>query len=76
MPVTIEGQTYFRTSEVCQLTGISKSTLFRWLKQGFISTPTSRDWRMWRLFEDSQLQEIKARTGLIISTEENRKTVP
>ena len=71
MPVTIEGQTYFRTGEVCRLTGISRSTLFRWLKQGLVSNPTNRDWRQWRLFEASQVHEIKARTGLIISTKEN-----
>jgi excisionase family DNA binding protein len=71
MPVTIEGQTYFRTGEVCRLTGISRSTLFRWLKQGLVSTPASRDWRRWRLFEASQVQEIKARTGLIIFPQED-----
>lgn len=71
MPVTIEGQTYFRTGEVCRLTGISRSTLFRWLKQGLVSTPTNRDWRRWRLFEGSQVQEIKARTELVISAEKD-----
>ena len=71
MPVTIEGQTYFRTGEVCRLTGISRSTLFRWLKQGMVSTPTNRDWRRWRLFEASQVQEIKARTELVIPAEKD-----
>ena len=71
MPVTIEGQTYYRTGEVCRLTGISRSTLFRWLKQGLVSSPTGRDWRRWRLFEACQVQEIKARTGLIISEEQD-----
>jgi len=41
------------------------------MKQGLVTTPASRDWRRWRLFETSQVEEIKARTEIIISAEEN-----
>jgi predicted site-specific integrase-resolvase len=68
MPLTIDGRTYYRTNEVCQMAGISRSTLFRWLKQGLIDVPAARDWRGWRLFDASQVKQIKERTGLIIST--------
>ena len=37
MPVTINGQTYYRTAEVCQMVGIGKSTLFRWTKEDIMS---------------------------------------
>ena len=66
MPVQIEGQMYYRTNEVCQMAGISRSTLFRWLKDGVVSAPAGRDWRGWRLFSTPQIEQIKSRTGLII----------
>jgi DNA-binding transcriptional MerR regulator len=61
MPVTIEGQTYYRTIEVCRVAGISRNTLFRWLNQGILSGP-DRDWRGWRLFTQAQVDALKART--------------
>ena len=45
MPVVIDGQTFYRTNEVCHMVGISRSTLFRWLKENPAIQPTSRDWR-------------------------------
>ena len=59
MPITINGKTYYRTHEVCRLAGISKSTLFRWLDENGIEGVTERDWRGWRLFSFSQVEEIK-----------------
>ena len=32
MPVTMNDQTYYRIAEVCQMVGISRNTLLRWLK--------------------------------------------
>lgn len=37
MPVTINSQTYYRTTEVCRMVGISRNTLFRWLKEGSLT---------------------------------------
>ena len=59
MPVNINGQTYFRTAEVCTRAGISRSTLFRWLKEGVIREMT-RDRRGWRIFSESDLTKLKA----------------
>ena len=61
MPVTINGQTYYRTLEVCRVAEISRSTLFRWLKEGVIDSAAGRDWRGWRLFNESQVARIKDR---------------
>jgi len=66
MPVIINKKTYYRTAEVCRIAGISRNTLFRWLKTGIFSEPDKRDWRGWRLFSQSQLDRIKARTDHII----------
>jgi len=45
MPVVINDQTYYRTAEVCRMIGISRNTLFRWLKEGIFSDVEYRDWR-------------------------------
>lgn len=60
MPVAINGQTYFRTAEVCQLVGISKSTLFRCLRQGIFSEAERRDRKGWRLFTKDEVDRIEA----------------
>jgi len=63
MPVVINDKTYYRTTEVCRRIGISRNTLFRWLKEGAISDVEYRDCRGWRLFTPAQLETIRARTN-------------
>jgi len=65
MPVVINEKTYYRTAEVCRRIGISRNTLFRWLKEGAISDVEYRDWRGWRLFTATQLETIRAKTNHI-----------
>jgi DNA-binding transcriptional MerR regulator len=65
MPLIVNGEQYFRTNEVCQIAGISKSTLFRWLEENVLQGNTERDWRGWRLFTLSQVEKIKSRTFLV-----------
>jgi excisionase family DNA binding protein len=64
MPVEINNQTYYRTSEACVKTGISRATLFRWLKAGLLKK-SYRDRRGWRLFTEDDLNEIKAETNRV-----------
>jgi DNA-binding transcriptional MerR regulator len=63
MPVVINDQTYYRTAEVCQMIGVSRNTLFRWLKEGIFSDVEYRDWRGWRLFTPAQLETIREKTS-------------
>ena len=65
MPVTLNGQTYYRTGEVCQIVSISKNTLFRWLKQGIFSQAERRDRRGWRLFTEAEIHSLKAEANQI-----------
>ena len=65
MPVTINGQTYYRTGEICRTVGISKSTLFRWLKQGVLSKSERRDRRGWRLFTRDEIDRLKREVNQI-----------
>ena len=60
MSVAINGQTYYRTAEVCQIAGIARSTLFRWLKQDILGELVQRDRRRWRVFTKGQVDKIKA----------------
>jgi len=62
MPITLDGQTYYRTMEVCRIIGISKNTLFRWMKRGMFGQQQYRDWRGWRLFTQNQLDTLVAKT--------------
>ena len=65
MPIEVNGQTYYRTSEVCKKIGISRATLLRWLKEGILEKPR-RDRRGWRMFTEDDLNAIQAearRTG-------------
>jgi excisionase family DNA binding protein len=58
MPVLIEGQVYYRTLEACRRTGISRATLFRWLKAGILSRSV-KDRRGWRLYTEDDVETIK-----------------
>lgn len=72
MPVVINNQTYQRTAEVCRIVGISRNTLFRWLKEGVFSDVEYRDWRGWRLFTAAQLETVRTKTNHVIAT--NRRS--
>jgi excisionase family DNA binding protein len=71
MPVIINEKTYYRTAEVCRRIGISRNTLFRWLKEGAISDVEYRDWRGWRLFTAAQLETIRAKTNHVTAIRRN-----
>ena len=65
MSVTVDGQTYYRTAEVCRLVGISRTTLFRWLKDGIFEEAQHRDRRGWRLFTEDELDKLKTEANQI-----------
>jgi predicted site-specific integrase-resolvase len=67
MPVVINDQTYYRTADVCRMVGISRNTLFRWLKEGMVSDVEYRDCRGWRLFTAAQVEAIRAKTTHVIA---------
>jgi DNA-binding transcriptional MerR regulator len=64
MPREINGQRYYETSEVCQKAGISRPTLFRWLKRGVLDR-LHRDRRGWRLFTKDDLRKIQAEANKV-----------
>jgi len=58
VPLEINGQTYYRTSEACIKTGVSRATLFRWLKAGILSK-YYKNRRGWRLFTEEDLATVR-----------------
>jgi len=72
MPIVINEQTYYRTAEVCRMVGISRNTLFRWLKGGIFSDVEYRDWRGWRLFTAAQLETIRTKTNHVTAISRSR----
>ncbi len=58
MSVLFKGQTYYRTREACEMTGVSRSTLLRWLKSGILKDAAHRDGRGWRLFSKADIERI------------------
>lgn len=64
MPLEIEGRVYYRTADVCVEAGISRSTLFRWLKDGIL-TKSLRDRNGWRVFTGEDLNRIRLEANRI-----------
>ncbi len=60
MATIINGQTYYRTSEACRRAGISRATLFRWVKVGILEDIVRRDRNGWRLFTQDDINRIKS----------------
>jgi len=59
MSMEIDGKMYYRTSEACKETGVSRATIFRWLKAGILSKHY-KDRRGWRIFTEEDLNRIRA----------------
>jgi predicted site-specific integrase-resolvase len=72
MPVVIDSETYYRTVEVCRTAGISRNTLFKWLKEGVFSDVEYRDWRGWRLFTAAQLETARTKNNHVVAV--NRRS--
>lgn len=65
MPVKLNGRTYYRTAEVCQIVGIGRSTLFRWLRQNVVKEARYRDRKGWRLFTEEDLRSLATESSRI-----------
>jgi predicted site-specific integrase-resolvase len=65
MPVKVNGRIYYRTAEVCQMVGIGKSTLFRWIRQDIVKDAEYRDRKGWRLFAEDELRSLRLESNKI-----------
>ena len=60
MPIRMNGQTYYRTAEICNETRISRATLYRWLNAGLLEK-SYKDQRGWRLFTEDDLSKFHSK---------------
>jgi DNA-binding transcriptional MerR regulator len=70
MPIKIKDKTFYRTSEVCQMVHISRSTLLRWLEDEHLNISGYRDRRSWRLFTLDDINKLACEANRI-SREQN-----
>ena len=59
MPIEIDDQLFYGTTETCKRVGISRATLYRWLQKGLVNKQR-KDRRGWRLFTEDDLQKLQA----------------
>lgn len=71
MPVRVNGQTYYRTAEVYRAVGISRTTFFRWLKEGVLQEARHRDRRGWRLFTQDEVNRFEIEANRVIESNES-----
>ena len=69
MPVSINDKKFYRTSEVCQIARISRSTLLRWLKEENLDIPDYRDRRSWRLFTEEDVNKLASEANRMCEAE-------
>ncbi len=67
MTVSINGRTYYRTPEACEIAGVSRSTFLRWVKEGVIEDVSHYDRRGWRLFTEEDVSRITAEVNRIVA---------
>ena len=65
MPVLIEGRKYYKTNEACKKAGVSRATLFRWLKNNIFQDVAQKDRRGWRLFTEEDIERLKKEVNKI-----------
>jgi predicted site-specific integrase-resolvase len=58
LPVKFKDQEFYLISDVCRMTGVSRSTLWRWTKSGILQDAAKRDRRGWRLFTAADVVKI------------------
>jgi excisionase family DNA binding protein len=69
MPILLNHNTFYRTSEAADIAGISRSTLLRWIKEGLLGDASYRDRRGWRLFTKKDIYRIKAEANSMENAE-------
>jgi len=48
----------YSTAEICSQFDVTKTTLFKWEKEGKLHK-VKKDWRGWRVFTDDNIKEIR-----------------
>lgn len=68
MPLTINEQRFYSTSEACRLAGTNRDTFLRWVREKKVADVENRDRNGWRLFSEDDIARLKARVNSIYKT--------
>jgi predicted site-specific integrase-resolvase len=71
MPITLNGESYYRTAESCELAGISRNTFLRWVREGVFADVKCRDRKGWRLFTIQDLNRLRAEVNRVTKTDKS-----
>jgi excisionase family DNA binding protein len=58
-------------AEACELAGTNRNTLLRWIREGRFADVKTRDRNGWRLFNESDIERLKAEVNKIEQIEDN-----
>lgn len=58
MPIVLDGKEFFRIGEALERAGLSRSTYYRWVREGRISDTDYRDRNGRRVFTCEELQAL------------------
>jgi hypothetical protein len=65
MPITINGETFYRTAEACRIAQTSKNTFLRWVREGSFNDVSHKDRRGWRLFTTDDLERLQTEVNRV-----------
>ena len=58
MPIVLDGQEFYRIGEALERAGLSRSTFYRWVRDGRISDTDFRDRNGRRVFTREELENL------------------
>ena len=61
--ITMNGRKYYRVSEVCEILGIFKNTLYNWERKNKIPKAYRDPMSGWRLYTQEDIEKIKKLSG-------------
>jgi len=65
MPMKASGKSYHFVSEASQLSGVSRSTIYRWIHAGIITGGRLQNRKGWTLFTQEDIAELKAKAEIV-----------
>jgi predicted site-specific integrase-resolvase len=75
MPVSLNGQRFYKTAEACALAGTTRSTFLRWVREGIFADVETRDRNGWRLFTEDDIHRLQARVHSVSRFLPNRTSL-
>jgi DNA-binding transcriptional MerR regulator len=72
MPLTLNGCTFYTTSEACLKAGTNRNTFLRWVREKRFTDVANRDRNGWRLFTEDDINRLRNAVNRIVSRDTHR----